>query len=126
MLKKLFIAVLACILLFSFCACGSKEGEESSVIVDPNDPFTGEWLMVTEDGIYELLCFYGNGKGYQQALDIYLDIGYTYDDTKLTFDVYVEDPPLKRVYEYRIEEMDLFLKNIETGTEKHYVKQATK
>ncbi len=123
MFKKAFIILLACIICVAFCACSGGGDEESKITVDPNDPFTGEWVYSTTDGIYEFLVFNGDGRGNQQHLDIVTDIGYTYDDSKLYFDVYVDNPPIKRTYEYKIDGNDLFLKNVDTGVEKHYVKE---
>lgn len=115
----LFLALLA---LLSLCACGG-EGDESSIIVDPNDPFTGDWLMITAEGIYEYYYFYGNGTGCKQALDIYIDFSYSYDDDTITFESYVDTPPIVQTYSYTLDDIDLFLTNIDGGQTQHYIKQ---
>lgn len=123
MLKKIMLIILACFLTLSLGACGGNNGGDSADSIDPNDPFYGDWLYVTEDGIHELFCFYGNGKGCQQVLDIYTDMGYEYDEENLYISVYVSDPPVRYIYKYQVEDMDLFLENTETGITKHFVKQ---
>lgn len=123
MLKKIMLIILACFLTLSLGACGGNDGGDSADSVDPNDPFYGDWLYITEDGIHELFYFYGNGKGCQQVLDIYTDMGYEYDDENLYISIYVSDPPVRYTYKYQVEDMDLFLENTETGITKHFVKQ---
>lgn len=123
MFKRCLVLILTLVFTVSFCACGGDDGDNSSVVVDPNDPFTGDWLYVTEDGIHEYLYLLGNGQGCQQILDIYIDIGYEYTEDTLTISAYVDDPPHVNTYKYKLEGNDLFLENVETGLKKHFVKQ---
>lgn len=122
-MKKRTVALLFALLTaLSLCACGG-ESDESSIIVDPNDPFTGDWLMITADGIYEFYYFYGNGTGCQQSLDIYVDFGYTYTEDTITFEYYIDTPPVVQTYSYSLDGIDLFLTNTDGGQPLHYVKQ---
>lgn len=122
MFKKLFFALSAAVLCFLLCACGAGgKAEESSTA--SGDPFAGEWLYTTPDGIYELLTFKGDGNGVKQVLDIPNDLTYTYDDTTLTVLVHMDDPPAQYSYEYRFEGNDMYLKDKATGEEKVFTKQ---
>lgn len=122
MLKRALVLLLALLTVLSLCAC-SADSDESSVIVDPNDPFTGDWLMITESGIYEFYYFYGNGKGCQQSLDIYIDLSYTYTEDTITFEYYIDTPPVVQTYGYTLDGNDLFLTSEDGGITLHYVKQ---
>lgn len=123
MKRRTVALLLALLALLSLCACGGGGSDESSIIVDPDDPFTGDWLMITAEGIYEYYYFYGNGKGCKQALDIYIDFSYTYDDDTITFESYIDTPPIVQTYSYTLDDIDLFLTNTAGGQTQHYIKQ---
>lgn len=98
--KKILILTFAFLLLLSFTACGSKENK-----VNENDPLYGEWaeVRIPEDGFGTTYEFYGNGEGEYRTLDMVNYFAYTYDDEKIYMDVRVTDPPIRRVYDYKIE-----------------------
>lgn len=90
--KRFLVLFLAIALLAGFTACGG-----------PDDPMLGEWTEDRDDGFAVTYRFRGNGKGEMLVLDLVNYFDYTYDDAKIYAKLHVTNPPLERVYDYKIE-----------------------
>jgi len=97
--KRILFFILALVSVLSLAACGGEDKPK----IDPNDPFTGEWMETRDDGFATTYEFRGDGTGIRIVLDLVNEIRYTYDESRLYVDVYVDDPPIRRTYTYTIE-----------------------
>lgn len=95
--KRILAFAVVIVALLSIVACGNGENEPK---VDPNDPFTGKWMETRDDGFATTYEFDGDGTGMRYVLDLVNEIKYTYDETYLYLDVYVDNPPVRRTYAY--------------------------
>ena len=107
-LKKFFSLILALVLALSLVACGGTS-ENDPPASEKDNPLFGEWREPRDDGFATTYNFKANGEGESFILDMVNYFSYTYDDTTLTMLVHVDDPPIKRVYNYKIENDTLTL-----------------
>lgn len=141
-MKKFLMLFFAVIFVFTFVACGeepTKEKKENSnieenesfniddlesvpqgvfddsvIIVDPDDPFTGRWVEIYGDNIMQTVyTFYGDGTGIVEITDIVYYFKYYYDGTTLTLHEFPDtlDEYVERKYEYSMEGNELKLTN---------------
>lgn len=124
-MRKALLILLSLIFIFSFTACkenGSDvsgiDWENSVIVVDPNDPFTGIWVDEMEGVMATFYTMHGDGTGYVDITDIRFFIEYEYTDTELTIISYPDtlDEPHPRTYTYKFnDDGTLTLNNDETG-----------
>lgn len=143
-MKKLVFLVLAVLMLFSLVACSSEVKKDSnnsdtdeitdssytapwentSYTVDPNDPFTGTWVDIYEDIIYDFYIFNGDGTGRFEHDDIVSYMEYEYNDAILTLITYPDtlENPRTQYINYKLEGNELKLE-FEEGVEKSWYRQ---
>jgi len=92
--KRILIFLLTLAMAAGLFACGGP---------DNSDPMFGEWSEQREDGFGTTYHFKGDGKGELRVLDLVNYFSYTYDDSKIYMEIHVDTPPIKRVYDYKIE-----------------------
>lgn len=143
-MKKLVFLVLTVLMLFSLVACSSEVKKDSnnsdtdeitdssytapwentSYTVDPNDPFTGTWVDIYEDIIYDFYIFNGDGTGRFEHDDIVSYMEYEYNDAILTLITYPDtlENPRTQYINYKLEGNELKLE-FEEGVEKSWYRQ---
>ena len=135
-MKRFLALFLIAVMVITVVSCGDDtKGDETSVVsefdfnegyvnsdvsVNPDDPFTGKWANIYEDDVMiELYTFYGNGTGIVEITDIVYRFDYLYDDETLTIRDYPDtlDEYVEKIYTYKIEDKQLFLKSTTTDHE---------
>lgn len=101
--------VMSLVLVFGLVACGDKNNTDNSSGSAPVNPLLGEWRENRDDGFATTHNFLDDGKGESYTLDMVNYFSYTYDTNTITMEVHVEDPPVKRVFTYKIENDTLTL-----------------
>lgn len=130
-MKRFLVFLLIVVMSTSFVSCGENNEDEvtsefyisagfenSSVIVNPDDPFTGKWADIYGDNIMvTLYTFYGDGTGIVEITDIVYRFDYLYDEDTLTIRDYPDtlDEYVEKVYTYKLEDKQLHLTSKATG-----------